>query len=557
MIFPNQYLFFTLILRKALLTKAKDTTKNKRVAASVNLTEGPLFKRIILYTIPIILTGLLQLLFNAADIIVVGNSSNETALSAVGATSALINLIVNLLIGLSVGAGVIAARCYGSHNEKGMHQLVHTAIPTAAIGGIIFGVIGFVFGGTFLSWMDTPDNVIAQATLYIKIYSVGIPFSIVYNFGAAILRSVGDTTRPLIFLVISGVVNVIFNLIFVFAFGMDVDGVATATAISQALSSVMVIIYMMRVKDSHRFEIKKMHFYKDKFIQILAIGLPAGIQGSLFSISNVIIQKSINSFGDIAMAGNTSAANIEGFIYTAMNAFHQTALNFTGQHFGANKLERIKKISALCILSVSVVGIVLGVGAYAFAHPLLSIYSPGKEQVIAYGILRMKIIALTYFTCGIMDVLSGLLRGLGYSLSSMLITLTCVCGLRIVWIYTFFKAHNDFTTLFLSYPISWVVCCVAQFALFIFAYHRVLKKDRLNKLEEKLQEISEQIDQSSRENSEQLNRAVTEINETINLSEKKIGEQINRTAQAQDNDFNSTSQDSSANYPTQIDSSAN
>lgn len=456
--------------------------KTKRVAASIDLTQGPLFKRIILYTLPIIFTGLLQLLFNAADIVVVGNSSNETALPAVGSTGSLINLIVNLLIGLSVGAGVCAAKCYGSRDEKGMHELVHTAIPTAAIGGVIFGIIGFAFARIFLKWMDTPSEFIGQAALYVKIYSIGIPFSIVYNFGAAILRSVGDTTRPLIFLVISGVVNVLFNMMFVFLFGMDVDGVATATVISQALSAVLVMAYMMKINESHKFRFKEMHIYKDKFKEILVVGLPAGIQGSLFSISNVIIQKSINAFGNAAIAGNTSAANIEGFVYTSMNSFHQTALNFTGQHIGAQKYKRIKKITALCLLCVTGIGLFTGIGAYALAHPLLSLYSPGKSEIIAYGVQRMKIICVTYFLCGIMDVLSGTLRGMGYSMSSMLITLSCVCGLRILWIYTYFKipAHHTLEVLFISYPLSWIVCCVAQGILFVVAYIRMMKKAKNN-----------------------------------------------------------------------------
>lgn len=445
----------------------------------MDLTTGPLFKRIVLYTLPIILTGILQLLFNAADLVVVGitdTSPEGLSIGAVSATGALINLIVNLLIGLSVGAGVIAANCYGARNEKGMQNLVHTAIPTAVIGGIAFALIAFFGARTFLEWMDTSASVIDKSTLYIKIYAIGIPFSIVYNFGAAILRSVGDTTRPLIFLVISGVINIILNLIFVLGFRMDVAGVAIATTVSQTISAILVMIHLMRVKESYRFEIKKIHFYKDKFVQMLLIGLPAGIQGSLFSISNVIIQKSINSFGDYALSGNGTASNIEGFVYTSMNAFHQTALNFTGQHIGARKPERLKKITALTLLSVTVVGLFMGVGAYLLAHPLLSIYAHGKEEVIQYGIDRMRIISVTYFTCGIMDVLSGLLRGMGYSLSSMLITLTFVCGLRILWIYTYFQTNHTLTALYISYPISWVLCCIAQFGLFLFAYFRTMKK---------------------------------------------------------------------------------
>ena len=469
------------------------------------MTQGPLFKRIIIYTLPIIATGLLQLLFNAADLVVVGNSTNDTALPAVGATGSLVNLIVNLLIGLSVGAGVCAAKYYGARDEQSMHELVHTAIPTAAIGGILFGAVGFAFAGTFLKWMDTPDDIIAQATLYVRIYSIGIPFSIVYNFGAAILRSVGDTTRPLIFLVIAGVVNVLFNLMFVLVFHMDVDGVATATAISQALSAAMIIVYMMKVKDSHRFSPRKMRFYKDKFIKILVIGLPAGIQGSLFSISNVIIQKSINSFGSTVISGNTSAANLEGFVYTGMNAFHQTALNFTGQHLGAKRYERIKRIILLCLLSVSVIGLACGVGMYLLGAPLLNIYSPGKEEIISYGLLRLKYICIPYFLCGFMDVLSGLLRGMGYSVSSMVITLTCVCGFRILWIYTVFAkpAYHSMITLYISYPVSWALCCVMQGGLLLFAYIKMMKKAKRERLEEANPEAELTAEEQPTENIEE------------------------------------------------------
>ena len=451
--------------------------KTKRVAASVDLTQGNLFKRIVVYTLPIILTSLLQLLFNAADLVVVGKSTSRTALGAVGSTNALTNLIINLLIGLSVGAGVLAARYFGSKDERAMHELVHTSIPTAAIGGVVFGLIGFFGASTFLGWMKTDPKLIEQATLYVKIYSIGIPFSIIYNFGAAILRSVGDTTRPLIFLVIAGVLNVLFNLLFVLAFRMDVDGVATATIISQAISAVLVIVYMMRVKEAHRFEFKKMHIYKDKLIGIIKIGLPAGIQGSFFSISNVIIQSSINSFGDIAVSGNTAAVSIEGFVFTSLDAFHLTALNFTGQHIGAKKYRRLKKILFQCLLSTVVLGLVLGFGAILLAKPLLRIYTSNPLE-IAYGVTRLRYCCWGYFICGVMDVMSGMLRGMGYSTSSMLITLFSVCGLRIVWIFTLFKVakFHALETLYISYPISWAVCVLFQTALFIFAYCRLLKR---------------------------------------------------------------------------------
>lgn len=457
---------------------------NKIAKASVDLTEGPLFKNIVLYTLPIIFTSVLQLLFNAADIVVVGRANSKTALPAVGATSALINLIINLLIGLSIGAGVLAARYFGSRDEKNMHELVHTSIPMAAIGGLLFAVIGFFFANVFLGWMETPEDIMAQATLYVKIYSIGIPFSIVYNFGAAILRSVGDTTRPLIFLVIAGIINVLFNLMFVLGFHMDVDGVALATIISQAISAVLVIGYMMRIRDSHRFEPKKMKIYKDKFLSILAIGLPAGIQGSFFSISNVIIQRGINSFDSNAVAGNTAAVSIESFVFCSLDAFYQTALNFTGQHIGAKKYKRIKKITLLCLACVTVLGLVLSLVALLLARQLMSIYAPGDEIVIEIGVIRLRYLLLTYVICGIMDVFSGMLRGLGYSTTSMLITLVCVCGLRIVWIFTIFAVpqYHELWVLYLSYPLSWIVCVLVQAALFLFVYFRLMKKTRQEEL---------------------------------------------------------------------------
>ncbi len=452
--------------------------KIKRAASTVDLTEGNLFKKMVLFTLPIIATGVLQLLFNTADLVVVGNSTEPTALGAVGATGPLINLIVNLLLGLSVGAGVLAANYFGSKDEKSMHELVHTAFPTAAIGGILFALVGFFGAREFLILMKTTDDLLDKAALYVKIYSIGIPVSIIYNFGAAILRSVGDTIRPLIFLVIAGVVNVIFNLIFVFCFHMDVDGVAIATVISQTISAVFVVAYMMRSHDSYRFEPKKMRFYKDKFLRMVLIGLPAGIQGSFFSISNIIIQASINPFGSVVVSGNTSASNIEGYVYVGMNSFHQTALNFTGQHIGAKKYRRIKKITFLCVLCTSVVGLVLGLGALALGHPLLNLYTPNREDIIEIGMVRLRMICVTYFTFGVGDVLSGVLRGMGHSTSSMLITLACVCGMRILWVYTIFKveAYHTLEVLFYSYPISWVANMLLQAALLFFAYRRLIKR---------------------------------------------------------------------------------
>lgn len=442
-----------------------------------DLTEGSLLKNILSFTAPIIATGIIQLLFNAADIVVVGRYASNTALAAVGSTGSIINLIVNLIIGLSVGAGVSVARCFGSKNDEGVSEVVHTAMLTALVGGVIFGCIGFFFAKVFLGWMNTPENVLGQASLYVQIYFVGVPFMVLYNFGAAILRSVGDTKTPLVFLIIAGVVNVAFNLVFVMVFHMDVAGVALATTISQSLSCVLVITHLLRTNECHKLQIKKLKIHIKRFKEILLVGIPAGIQGSLFSVSNVIIQSSINSFGDVAMSGNTAASNIEGFVYVAMNSFHQTALTFVGQHIGAKKEERIKKIAIQCLGAVMVIGLVLGVGAYLLGEQLLGIYASEdmKEQIISYGLIRLSFVSATYFLCGIMDVFSGLLRGMGKSIASMIISFVCICGLRIVWIYTIFPMYASLESIYVSYPISWLVSLMVQSILFIIYYKKLIK----------------------------------------------------------------------------------
>ncbi|MBO7377381.1 MAG: MATE family efflux transporter [Clostridia bacterium] len=447
----------------------------KRRDGTVDLTEGNLFKKIILFTLPIIFTGVLQLLFNAADVVVVGKFAGDAALAAVGSTGALINLIVSLLIGLSVGAGVCASKCFGAKDKKSMEELVHTAMLTSIIGGIVIGVIGFILSKYFLVWMNTHETVIEKATLYVRIYFIGVPFTIVYNFGAAILRAVGDTRRPLIFLVISGVINVLFNLGFVILLKMDVDGVAIATVIAQVISCVLVLICLVRTGADYRLDFTRLRIVKDKLKEIIVVGLPAGIQGSLFSISNVIVQSSINSFGDIAMSGNAAAANIEGFVYMAMNAFHQTAMNFTGQHIGAKKENKLGKIALLCLSCVTVTGLVLGVGAFLLARPLLNIYTDNPE-VVEFGVKRMSYICSIYFVFGIMDVLSGMLRGMNMSTVSMVITLLSVCGLRIVWIMTAFRTFRSLDILYASYPISWAACLIVQTIVFVFAYSRIRKR---------------------------------------------------------------------------------
>lgn len=441
-----------------------------------DMLSGPLFPSIISYTVPIILTGLLQLLFNAADLVVVG-SKGGIYLSAVGATNAITNLIVNLFIGLSVGAGVTMAHAMGCRDQEAIHRTVHTALPTAFIGGVALTAAGIALSETFLRWMNTPDSVLPYATLYMQIYFGGMVFNMIYNFGAALLRAAGDTRGPLIYLSIAGIANVVLNLIFVLVFDMTVDGVALATIISQGISAVLVVWALMRRTDAARLHLKKLRIYKAQIVKIVRLGLPAGIQGSLFAISNVLIQSSVNSFGDVFMSGNTAAGSIEGFVYVTMNAFHQTALNFTGQNMGAGQYSRVRKILGICLGCVAFMGIFVGGGIYLLRQPLLRIYivdSPDAAQAIAAGAERMLYVCVPYFLLGLMDVTTGVLRGLGSSLTPMVISVLGVCGFRIGWIYTAFAADPTPGTLFVSYPISWLLTFLCQLAAFIFIFRKRL-----------------------------------------------------------------------------------
>lgn len=434
------------------------------------MCRGPIFKSVIIYTVPIILTSILQLLFNAADLIVVGWFSGSDSVAAVGATGALTNLLVNLFIGLSVGAGVAVAQSLGAGDKKGTYEAVHTAIPVALIGGVILTVIGVAFSSTFLELMGTPaDKLLPLASAYMRIYFCGITFSILYNFGSAILRAAGNTRSPLIFLTVAGVLNVILNIIFVALFKMDVAGVALATSVSQGVSAVLVIRSLMKREDACRFEIRGMKIYTRAFARILKIGLPAGLQGTLFSISNVLIQSSINSFGSAHMSGSAAAGSLEGFCYVAMNAFHQTALNFCGQNYGAGNLKRVKKITWVCLLTVSVVGIVIGNLTYIFGDKLLGIYITDSPDAIHYGMERLKFMLIPYFLCGIMDTATGSMRGIGSSVIPMIITIIGVCVMRIVWIYTVFAMpqYHTFSGLFISYPISWLLTFAAVFTSYL------------------------------------------------------------------------------------------
>lgn len=430
--------------------------RNVKRSYEMNMCEGPLFKKIIIFAIPLMLSGILQLLFNAADIVVVGRFTGSHALAAVGSTSSLINLLVNLFIGVSVGANVVVGRYYGAQSYDDIEDSVHTAILTAIIGGVLMIFIGVFAARPLLEMMGTPENVIDLSVLYMRIYFIGMPAFMIYNFGAAILRAVGDTKRPLYFLLVSGVVNVLFNLFFVIVCQMGVAGVALATIISESISAGFIILSLMKSDGALRLQKKKLKIHKDKIWMMLKIGLPAGLQGTIFSISNVLIQSSVNSFGSIVMAGNTAASNLEGFVYTAMNAIYQTALSFTSQNMGAKKYDRIDKILLVCLGVVSMVGAGLGIGAYLIGQPLLSLYTT-SEEVIQYGLMRMSIICTFYLLCGIMDVFVGSLRGLGYSIMPMLVSLSGACLFRVIWIFTVFQTYHTLFALYISYPISWLL----------------------------------------------------------------------------------------------------
>ena len=430
--------------------------RSRRGTYEINMTEGPLLGKLVRFSLPLALSGVLQLLFNAADVVVVGRFAGNQALAAVGSTSALNNLIVNLFIGLSIGVNVLVARYYGAGQTRDLYEAVHTSILTAAISGVALIFLGMGLSRPLLQMMETPADVIDHSVLYMRIIFAGMPASMLYNFGAAVLRAVGDTQRPLYFLLTAGVINVALNLFFVIVLHMGVAGVATATVISQCVSAALVILCLVRSEGVYRLDIKQLRIYKRKLKEIARIGIPAGIQGSMFSISNVLIQSTINSFGSIAMAGSTAAGNIEGFVWTAMDAFTQATQSFVGQNYGAKKIDRVNKVIWQCMVLVTVVGLVLGVGAYLAAKPLLGIYS-SDPAVIEYGKARMLAISVPYFTCGAMGIFVGGMRGLGSSLVPMINTVFSVCVLRVVWIYTVFAMWPQWEVLFISYPVTWVI----------------------------------------------------------------------------------------------------
>lgn len=436
------------------------------------MCSGSLLPKLLLFTLPLIASGILQLLFNAADMVVAGRYAGSVALAAVGATSSLINLLINVFMGLAVGANVEVAHFFGAKREKELSDTVHTAITLCLISGVILAFVGIFFSEPLLVLMGTPADVLPHSVSYMKIYFAGIPALLAYNFGSAILRAVGDTKRPLYYLFASGVINVLLNLLFVISFGMGVSGVALATIISEAISAVLVIRCLMISEGPYKLDLKKLRIEPKELKRIVRIGLPAGLQGAIFSISNVLIQSSVNLFGTTAVAGNTAQANLEGFVYNSMNAVHQAAISFSGQNSGARKYDRVKKLMWISLAFVFGIGVMMGYAGLFFGKDLLSIYSKDPE-VINYGLLRMKVIFSTYFLCGVMDVMVGILRGMGYSIMPTIVSLMGACVFRVIWIFTVFRVSMSLETLYMSYPISWILTFGAHMICFWVCFRKI------------------------------------------------------------------------------------
>lgn len=445
-----------------------------------SMLSGPLLPGIVSYTIPIILTSLLSLFFNAADLVVVGRFCGSNAIGAIGATGTLSGLLVFFISGLSMGAGVAASHAIGSKNPQEVHRTVHTAIPLSVIGGFLLLVVGVFGAKPLLRLMDTPETLLSNATLYMQIIFCGKPLDIVYAFSASILRATGETKKPLYYLSISGILNVGLNVIFVTVFHMSVAGVALATVISKIPATVLVVLALMRRTDACRLDLKKLHIYKPQLMKIVRIGVPAGVQSMLFSISQVFIASSINSFGDAVVSGNAAAANIGNFINSVFIAFQQTAINYIGQNTGAKQYRRVGQSYWICLGCASAVALFLGAIVYRFGRPLLSIYITDSPEAIEYGMIRLQYICLPYFLGALMEVTTGALRGLGRSTEPMLITIAGACGLRLLWIATVFQWNRTLPCLYLSFPVTWVITFLCELAVFLHIYRKKLRSTQTN-----------------------------------------------------------------------------
>lgn len=448
--------------------------------AQRDLTQGPILPQLVSYCLPLMLTGMLQLFYNATDMIVVGQYSSPTAVGAVGACGSLIGLLVNMFIGLSVGVSVSVAQHIGAKQEKDVSEVVHTSVALALALGVAVSAFGYFFAETALRLMDTPASTIAEAVPYAKAYMLGIPASMMYNYCAAVLRAKGDTVRPLLFLGFSGLVNVGLNLWLVISFGLGAQGVGIATAVSQYVAMAMILVYMtFFLKDYTRIQWRHVRLHKQKLIRILRIGLPAGVQSIVFSFSNVLIQSTVNTFGENVVNGNAAAASIDGFIYTAQNSVYQAAITFVGQHVGARKFERINRVVFWCMGLVTAIGLGVAALVVLFSHFLLNIYVPGDEAAIAWGTQRLRVMGACYFTCGLMEVGCGALRGMGKTLTPMLVSMAGVCGIRILWLYTAFPLFPTMMCLYLSYPASWIVTGATQLILTFINKRRLERQDAL------------------------------------------------------------------------------
>ena len=456
------------------------STQQKKSKYEIDMCNGSILDKLISFSIPLMLSGILQLLFNAVDIIVVGRFTGSEALAAVGSTTALINVFVNFFIGISLGSNVLAARFYAAGKDKEMSETVHTAITLALISGVVMGIVGVVSAKGALQLMDTPDNVLNLSTLYMRIYFVGMPFFMLYNYGAAILRAVGDTKRPLMFLIVSGATNVVLNLILVIRFHMGVAGVAIATVISQGISCALVLRCLYYSEGSYQLRFSKLGMKARYVKQIFQVGVPAGIQSTIINFSNVLLQSSVNSFGSVAMAGYTAANNILGFLYVSVNSITQACMSFTSQNYGVRKFKRMDKILMECLGLTMVVALVLGGGSYLFGSELMHIYTKSAD-VVACGTDIMLYTTVTYFLCGIMDLFPGALRGMGHSAVPMILSVIGTVGTRIVWIYWVFPQHRALDFLFISYPVSWILTIIMQVICFYFVRKKVHGKEGLAK----------------------------------------------------------------------------
>lgn len=446
---------------------------------SLDMTNGPFLKKILIFSVPLMLTGLLQIAYNTADVIVVGRFVGKEALAAVGSTGSLVNLFLNVFLGLSMGSGVTVARHIGENNEKKVHDCVHTAILLSAICGVFVSILGLFGSSGMLRLMNAPEDVIDLATLYLKIYFLGSPGLLAYNFGAAIVRSTGDTKRPLYILTFSGLINVVLNLILIIVFHMGVSGVAIATIVSQYVSAFLILLYLSKMPNACKLKLNELGFDKAELKSILRLGLPAGIQNSLFSVSNVVIQSTVNSFGSVAMAGIAAGSNFDSYVYTCTNAVAQTTMTFSSQNIGAKKYSNIGRVYRHCLILTTVIGVVMGGAGCLFAEQIVGLFSD-EADVVAIGADRLLLVMPFYFFCSLMDVAASQIRGMGKSFEPMIVSLLGACGIRIFWIYFILPLNKTLTNLYWAYPVSWAVTFFAQFIMYFVLKNKMKKQGKFN-----------------------------------------------------------------------------